>query len=321
MKILKSRKILYFLLFLSITIVVFNMFKSKNIKVYYYNLDNNLVPEKIEAKSFLNFLYFNKLGEFIRPIFIQKIASKLMGIYQDSFLSKYKIKSFIKKYSINTNEFLKDISEFKDFNDFFIRELKPNSRLIDQAQNKIISPADSKLFVIPDISQDVEFFVKNKKFNLEKFLNDKTLAQKYQNGMVLIFRLAPPDYHRYHFPFDCVPEKITKINGILESVNSLVYKAGLQPLTENERVLIKLNTQNFGQVLFIPVGAMFVGKIVSTFTPDNFYKKGQELGYFKFGGSTIVLLFEKDKIKIQNKFLENSKKGFETQVKFGQIIN
>ncbi|KKP24288.1 MAG: Phosphatidylserine decarboxylase proenzyme [candidate division TM6 bacterium GW2011_GWF2_28_16] len=316
-----NKKILFFLILTLLFFIVFNMFKNKNNKVYYYNLENKLVCEKIEAEGFLNFLYFNKLGNLMRPIFIINFISKLMGAYQDSFISKYKIKSFIKKYNINTSEFLKNISEFSSFNDFFVRELSSGARLIDQNKNNIISPADSKFFIIPDISQDVAFFVKNKKFNLEKFLNDKVLAQKYQNGSLLIFRLAPPDYHRYHFSCDSIPEAPVKINGILESVNSLVYKSGVQPLTENERVLIKLNTQNFGDILFIPVGAMFVGKIINTFIPEKQYIKGQEMGYFKFGGSTIVMLFEKDKIKIQNKFLENSQNGFETQVKMGQILN
>ncbi len=306
---------LVFILFIS------QVFGHKKANVYYFNLDNKLVREDINAGAALNFLYNNFLGKIIRPVLTQKIVSKIPNFYNNSRLSKHKIKPFIKKYKIDTSEFLKKGSDFKSFNDFFTRKLKPNVRPIDRNPELVVSPADSKLFVIPDVSKEVKFFVKNKKFNLENFLKNKDLAKKYSGGVMLIFRLAPLDYHRYHFPFDCIPEKPVKINGKLESVNSLVYKSGIQPLTENERQLIKLKTQNFGSALLVSVGAMFVGKIVHTFKPENQYKKGNEVGYFEFGGSTLVLLFEKDKIKIKDKFLINSKKGYETQVKMGQVVN
>jgi len=313
---------LFLIIFIGFILFMFMLLHNKNNiqKVFYYDKENNLITEKTENLMFLNFLYFNKFGVYLKPIFIQKFMSKLMGFYQDSYLSKYQIKSFIKKHDINMFEFSKSENEYKNFNDFFIRELKPNIRTIDNDINTIIAPADSKLFVIPDISQDTEFFVKNIKFNLNIFLNNNELAKKYDNGLILIFRLSPSDYHRFHTPFDCIILEAKNINGNLESVNSLVYKSGLQPLYTNERKLITLNSELFGSVLFIPVGAMFVGKIVNTYKSNRAYKKGEEIGYFKFGGSTIVLVFEKNKIKVKDKFLTNSKNGYETQVKIGDVI-
>ncbi|MBU4269627.1 phosphatidylserine decarboxylase [Candidatus Dependentiae bacterium] len=313
---------IFFLLLIIFIILILNFWQTKNSfqKIYYYDVNNKLVIEKTEALSFLNFLYFNKLGQTLRPIFIQKFLSKLIGFYQDSFFSKYKIKYFIKKHNINMSEFIKTESEYKSFNDFFVRELKQDIRNINKDITKVIAPADSKLFVIDNLSRDTEFFVKNIKFNLNNFLNDFELANRYQDGLMLIFRLSPQDYHRYHFPFDCVVSKEKTISGKLESVNSLVYKSGIQPLYTNERISIKLGSKNFGDVLFIPVGAMFVGKIVNKYFLNKEYKKGELIGYFEFGGSTIVLIFEKNKIKIKERFLINSQNGYETQVKMGDVI-
>ena len=137
---------------------------------------------------------------------------------------------------------------------------------------------------------------------------------------MLLFRLAPQDYHRFHFPFDCVPSKVKFIHGKLESVNPVVYQSGVQPLTENERHLITLNSQNFGHVQFVPVGAMVVGKIVETFTPNLFYNKGAEAGYFAFGGSSIVMIFKKYEIKVADKILHNSQNNIETAIKMGQPV-
>ncbi len=313
---------IFFLLLIIFIILILNFWQTKNSfqKIYYYDVNNKLVIEKTEALSFLNFLYFNKLGQTLRPIFIQKFLSKLIGFYQDSFLSKYKIKYFIKKHNINMSEFIKTESEYKSFNDFFIRELKQDIRNIDKDITKVIAPADSKLFVIDNLSRNTEFFVKNIKFNLNNFLNDFELANRYKDGLMLIFRLSPQDYHRYHFPFDCVVSQEKIISGKLESVNSLVYKSGIQPLYTNERILIKLGSKNLGDVLFVPVGAMFVGKIVNKYFLNKEYKKGELIGYFEFGGSTIVLIFEKNKIKIKERFLINSQNGYETQVKMGDVI-
>ncbi len=316
----KTFLIIFIFVFLSLSFMFFRQEKYKKGN-YYYNENNELVAEKIESLFGLNFLYNNSLGKVIRSISNKKIISKILGWYQDSWVSKFKINSFIKKYDIDASEFLLSVDQFKSFNDFFIRELKPGIRLIPDDNTTIVSPSDSKLLVIPNISLDVEFFVKNQKFSLNTFLQDKSaFVEKYKNGQMLIFRLSPADYHRYHFPFDCFAGDYISINGILESVNPIVYKSGIQPLYENERQLIELNSSFFGNVLFVSVGAMFVGKIVNTYVPNKNYKKGDEAGYFEFGGSTLVMLFEKDKIKIKQRFLTNSAQGYETEVKMGQTI-
>lgn len=296
------------------------MFTRKH-NIFYYSYNGDLVQEKIEQHWTLCFLYRNFIGKLIRNLFNKRFISRIYGAFQDSSLSKIKIVPFIKKYDIQMDQFEKKAQEFKSFNDFFTRKLRAGSRPIPESPNIFISPADSKLFVVEKISQNIPFFVKNEKFNLESFLADKDLAKEYQDGVLLIFRLSPPDYHRFHFPIDCLPLQPKKINGIYESVNPIVYKAGIQPLVQNERCLTILKTERFSDVISVSVGAMLVGKIINTFVPQKQYKKGEEMGYFEFGGSTLVIIFKRGSIKLQKKFLENSKFGFETEVKMGQSIN
>mgnify|MGYP006290447337 CR=1 FL=1 len=289
--------------------------------VFFFDLNGKLVKEKIEGKSFLSFIYKNPVGRFFRRILNKPFVSKINGFFQKKFFSKYKIKSFIKKHNIDTLEFEKKIDEFKSFNDFFTRKLKPGCRLIDQKNNSnIISPADSKLFVVPKISSNLKFFVKGCEFNLEKFLNDKKLAQEYEDGSILVFRLAPYDYHRFHFPFNCLPSRPKIINGLYDSVNPLIFNKNVKPLTENERQIITLKSNVFSNVLMVIIGAMMVGKIKLTYDPNKKQQKGDECGFFEFGASSIALLFKKDEIKIESKFIQNSLHGFETAVKMGQVV-
>lgn len=285
---------------------------------YHSYYENGLLKkELIEGEMGLRFVYNNPIGKLFRRILRRAWVSRLYARYQDSSFSKRKIRTFIKKHAINTRECEKPIDQYRSFNEFFSRKLKPGSRIIDRDSGSLISPADSKLLVIQKLMTETLFLVKNKTFNLEKFLNNKTLAGEYIGGVMMVFRLAPYDYHRFHFPCDCVPSAPVIINGLYESVNPIAYQAGIQALTENERHLITLDTKLFGAILMIPVGAMMVGKIVETYKPNKSYKKGDEVGYFAFGGSTIVLLCKRNVIEPEKDFVIHSSSGYETAVRMG----
>jgi phosphatidylserine decarboxylase len=137
---------------------------------------------------------------------------------------------------------------------------------------------------------------------------------------MMIFRLAPPDYHHFHFPCDCTPTKTREFGSDYESVNPVSFKAGFQPLAKNVRHLYILETEKFDRVAMVAVGAMFVGHIVKTFTPEKQYAKGDDAGYFEFGGSTVVLVFKKGTIEPLEQFVKHSEEGIETQVKVGQVV-
>lgn len=280
-----------------------------------------LVEEQIEAAGLLRFLYCKPLGRLVRLLFTRiSFLSHLNAWYQCSSLSKSKIKPFIQKHAITMHDFVRSADEYASFNDFFCRQLKPGARSIDRAPDSVISPADGKLLVVEDIAERVSFFVKNEHFNLSSFLHDSSIVQEFEHATMLLFRLAPYDYHRFHFPIDARVLKARYISGFYESVNPLAYAAGVQPLTENLRYVISLFSDYFGHVLMIPVGAAMVGSVVFTYESDTYQKKGSEAGYFQFGGSSVVLLFKSQTIKTQEQFLKHSLQGFETAVKMGQTI-
>lgn len=267
-----------------------------------------------------SFLYQTDLGLFTRGKVIRGHVNKACGAYYKSRPSRIHIRKFVRDYKINTAEIEKPLSSYATFNDFFIRKLKPGSRPIDPNPTTITSLADSKLTAIENIALTKNFMIKGTKFTLRDFLNDAKLAEDYEQGTLLIFRLAPEDYHRFHFPCDCVPSAPKVIHGNYDSVNPVVYKAGIQPLTTNERQLIKLETDRFSTVIMVPVGALCVGKIVETYTPNQPYKKGDEAGYFEFGGSTVALLFKKDMVRLNPYFVQQAEAGKEVPVRVGQVV-
>lgn len=269
---------------------------------------------------FLNFFYNCFLGKLIRPIFTCYWFNRLVGIFSNFSLSQIFIKSFINQYAIDMSDFVVPAGGYKTFNDFFCRKLKPGARKVDQNPGIVVSPVDGSVFVIDNLSNDTEFFVKNCRLNLGRFLQNELLAKEFNQGTLILFRLEPSNYHRFHFPFDCIPEPAEVIRGKLESLNPIVYKAGIQPLLKNERHLIILNSIKFEKILFVPVGAMMVGKVVETYTPGVFYKKGNECGYFMLGGSSIVVIFKSKIIKLNEILLKNSLQGMETVVKMGHQV-
>lgn len=282
--------------------------------------DGKLVNETIEAEWFLRFFSQNVVGRKLSFLAKSHLISNLYSFYMNSRLSKHKIKSFVKKYDINMKDFVVPRGGFTSFNDFFIRKLKPGVRPIDLDQSVLVAPADSKLYVISTITDQTRFFVKSEKFCLKTFLGDEQLAKEFENGTLLLFRLAPYDYHRYHFPCDCVPSRHKSISGALESVHPIVYEAGSLPLQTNERHVVLLKTEQFDTVAMVVVGAQMVGQITHSFTPNRSCRKGQEAGYFSFGGSSLVLLFKKGVLAPDEKFVVHSQENFETEVKMGQRV-
>lgn len=290
------------------------------IKHIAYYQEQELVIETNPAFNLLRFLYTHPVGKALKIFLTRRWLCRAAGSYHNSHRSTKDITPFIKQHHINMDDFVQPADGYQSFNDFFTRTLKPHARPIDQDPNIITSPADAKIYIVPNISTDTLFFVKHKPFNLAKFLGNAELAEQYKNGMLIIFRLAPYDYHRFHFPADGIPSSPQTIRGAFESVNPISLKSGVQPLTENERQIVLLKTDFFDTIAMVAVGAMMVGKIVHTFTPNIACKKGDEAGYFAFGGSTIVLLFKHNTIKPLPLLLQHSLQGFETAVKMGQAI-
>lgn len=283
--------------------------------------DGTIVEEKVPFQKQLNFFKSTK-GKLAGYLATSRTASKIMGWAQSNKgLLTMNWKNFIEKHNINMDEYVIPENGYATFNDFFARKLKPGARTIDQTPGVIVSPADSKCTFVSDISKKDIFIIKNSKWSLSRMLMSRLLAEIYDGGTLISFRLSPEDYHRFHFPFDAKPGFSKKITGKYHSVNPYVFKLGEDPFGENARNVLVLKSEEFCDPLCIIVGAMGVGKIVETYTPETLYKKGEEMGYFKFGASTVCLLFRKGVIKpAYEKFVTNSQSMIETAVKQGQRI-
>jgi len=271
------------------------------------------------GEGFLKLLYNNPFGKMaLLPFVKRKFLSEWYGRKMNKPSSTKKIKQFVADLNIDMSEANKSIDEFSSFNDFFYRTLKPEARPIE---SDFISPGDGKLLAFENVADVHNFFVKGRKFTLKEFLNSDELAKKYQNASLLILRLAPNDYHRYHFPYDGTPTSSTKIKGDYLSVSPYALAGNFTKVfCENKREYCILKTEEKGDILLAPVGATMVGSIYESFIPNKPLKKGDEMGYFAFGGSTIVMLVDKDKITIDKDILENTKNKIETFVKMGEKI-
>jgi len=288
--------------------------------IKYINRSTNKVEiERPPGEGLLKFLYHNSIGKgVLLPIVKRKILTEWYGRWMDRPGSRKKISSFVDSLNIDMSESRRSVHEFKSFNDFFYRKLKPGLRTIQQG---LVSPGDGKLLAFEKVSDVNSFFIKGKDFTLDEFLKDEGTASKYHDSSMVILRLAPNDYHRYHFPYDGIPSRSERIDGVYYSVSPIsVSEMFTKVFCENKREICRLETQGKGKMLLIPVGATMVGSIRSTYEPGAPVKKGDEMGYFAFGGSTIVLLFDSGSFQLDNDLIANTKNQIETSVKMGEKI-
>ncbi len=273
-----------------------------------------------KQQSVLETLYDKWYSPPIRRVLTKRVFSQLAGKWAKSKRSKSMIPRFIKAYDINVDEIEKPIDFFVTFNDFFIRTLKPKARPLPSDPSAIISPADGNALAIQNISKDSLFPIKNLSFSTAKILKSEYLSKLFQEGTAIIIRLAPWDYHRVHFPLSGFSGQSQVIAGQFQSVSPIVFQAGIQPIEINERHIIEFQPDKSSTMAVVMVGALFVGAMVETYIPGTHYEQGNELGYFEYGGSTMVLFFQKNTVTINPEIIAASKLGIETPVKMGQVI-
>ncbi|KAI5968180.1 PSD2 [Candida theae] len=255
--------------------------------------------------------------------------SKKQGKKFDSPSSKADIASFIKFHKLSLEDCLIDNpGGYPTFNEFFYRKLKPNARLIEDKENDgiVSSPADCRCTVFESVNDATNLWIKGRNFTLAKLFNgnfqnlNKTNLYQPDQCSLGIFRLAPQDYHRFHSPVSGKVGSIKYIEGEYYTVNPMAIRSELDVFGENVRSIIPIHTEKYGTVIMIAVGAMMVGSICLTKQEGDSIERGEEVGYFKFGGSTIILLFDKTKFSFDGDLLSNSKSCIETLVRVGQSI-
>ncbi|KAG0203808.1 hypothetical protein BGX28_004049 [Mortierella sp. GBA30] len=261
-------------------------------------------------------------------------GSVKQGRQFDAPESVAQIAHFIKTYKLDLSELLQpDLSQYKSFNEFFYRKLRPDARPVFDIDNPniIVSSADCRLCVFKSISAATQVWVKGKSFSVENLVQDKALAEQFDGGSIALFRLAPQDYHRFHSPVSGhIAKEPVKVDGTYLTVNPMAVNENLDVFTENVRKITVIDleqgdenrNENFDQAIFVSIGALLVGSIVLTGAnePGGKILKGDELGYFAYGGSTCILLFKAGAVQFDEDLVATSLKGVETLVRMGERI-
>ncbi|WP_083097794.1 archaetidylserine decarboxylase [Pseudophaeobacter leonis] len=274
--------------------------------------------EVILGEKLIRWAYQDKSASLIeRLLFRSSLVSRLMGLWLDSPLSRGKISSVIKELSIDMEEAERPAQDYRSFNDFFARHLKPEARPYRDDPAEIVAPADGRVLVFPKLAEDVFVPVKGHPMSITSMLPG--LSERFLGGALAIVRLCPADYHRYHFPADGTIQQCQEIAGALHSVNPIALGAGPDVFGENKRCNTLIKSNKIGTYCFSEVGAFGVGSIINTKTTGA-VKKMEEKGYFKFGGSTVVVVFEPGQVEFSADLVTNSARGCETLVRVGQPL-
>lgn len=288
---------------------------------YYNRQEKKYEVENVAGEKILKWTYESPLGKSLLELLIKrKVISSLYGKFCDSKMSKSKVDKFIKEFNIDMDRFHVSESGYCSFNEFFYRNIKNDKFFFEKDKNIFISPADSKLLALKIDDKLNKFKVKGFEYSIKELLKSNKLAKEYEGGMCLIFRLCPTDYHRFHFVDNGVCMKNTKIKGKYYSVNPIALEKVSRVLVENKREYSVFKSENFNDITYIEVGATCVGSIIQTYNENEKIKKGDEKGYFKFGGSTVILLVKKDEVIIDSDIIKQSELGIETAVYVGESI-
>ena len=263
----------------------------------------------------LKFLYDTIPGRFILKIMVSRGVSQICGRFLDSPASKFLISGFVRKNNIHMDEY--EEQDHSCFNEFFYRRIKSGMRPISEAPGDLIAPCDGLLSAYR-ITGDSIIPVKQSRYTVSELLGGDPAAKAYEDGICLVFRLCVDNYHRYCYLDDGVKGGNFFIPGELHTVRPIALEA-LPVFVRNCREYTIMDTVNFGRVAQIEVGAMLVGKIVNNMGAGTFHR-GEEKGRFEYGGSTIVVLLEKDRVHLPERLFSNTASGIETRVRMGQTI-
>lgn len=278
--------------------------------------NGNIYNEEKEMEIFLDSIYSSALGRGCMKVLSMPFISKAGGILLNSKLSAGYAYAYAEKHGIDLFDY--EDREYTSFNDFFTRRIKPGRRCIDRDENVLICPSDGKVSAY-EIAQSDMFVIKNSVYTVGSLLRDSKLAKRYEGGTAIIIRLTPDDYHRYVYCADGIKSHDRHIKGSLHTVRPTVNKY-LPVFKENSRSYCMLRTEKFGDIIQMEIGAMMVGKITNVNTACAAVRKGEEKGYFEFGGSTIALLLEKDKVRVCEDLLDATKHGYETKLLMGSRL-
>lgn len=276
--------------------------------------------EQVLGEGYLRFIYGNPVGRLALHALVKRaFFSRWVGGLQNRAASVKAIEPFIREYGIDMADFEEPEGGFKSFNEFFYRKLADGARPVC-AGAAVAFPADGRHSGWSEASQIEGVFVKGQQFDLPALLGSAELAERYAHGSVVLSRLCPTDYHRFHFVAAGVPTAPQKIRGVLASVSPYCLRRKIGWLWANKRERNLLETKETGTVLTLVIGATCVGSIFQTYAPGEPVEKGAEQGYFAFGGSTVMTFFEPGRVQLAADLLENTAHQVETYAHQGDAM-
>jgi len=288
---------------------------------YYNRHTRKLETEQVDGEGFLRWIYANPLGKAALHTLVKRRAfSAWYGRRMSTPRSAKKISPFIGNYALDPADFADAPESFSSFNEFFFRRLKPEARPIFDDPAAVVFPADGRHLGFQRASDIDSVFVKGQRFDLARLLDDADLATRFADGSLVLSRLCPVDYHRFHFPVAGTPGEPRIIPGPLFSVSPVALRAKLEYLWTNKRAVTLLDAGLFGTVAIIEIGATCVGSIRQTYTPGKPVKKGDEKGFFEFGGSSTITLFEPERVHLSQDLLEQSSRHTELYARVGTLM-
>ncbi len=275
--------------------------------------------EQVYGEKWLRRIYGNPLGRLVLWLAVKRSwFSRWYGYRMSKPKSRSLIPGFISKYGLDVSEFAEEADSFRSFNDFFIRRLKPSARPISQAADIAIFPADGRHMGFSDLSRLEGVFVKGQNFDLKSLFGSVEAAAPFEHGTLIISRLCPVDYHRFHYPCSGEATPPSLINGGLSSVNPIALRRDISIFWQNKRNLSFIETKGFGRIASFEVGATCVGSMTYGQSQSGYVEKGEEKGFFSFGGSSVITLFEPNRIRLEEDLLEHSACNRELYARMGE---
>ena len=300
---------------------------SSNQIVFFNRSSQNEEVELVYGDAGIRFLYENPLGALVTPIVASKTLSKWYGNFQDRNGSRKKVAPFVEKFGIDMSTYKpgsipanNKVDSYKNFNEFFIREFEDGKRSFIDDPNKMPAFCEARYFGHEAINNNVEIPVKGRLLKASDLLGDSKWSSTFTGGPLLIARLCPVDYHRYHYPLNGTTLDSFQLPGKYHSVNPVALQAKPEIFIVNERRASMLETEQFGKLAYIEVGAAMVGKIIQSHDESTSHERGDEKGYFLFGGSTVILLGEAGKWRPSDDICSNTKNGIETYLHLGEEV-
>lgn len=288
---------------------------------YFHRAKRVVETEQVYGERWVRWTYETKGGNLLLHALAKRhLASWYYGWRMSRRASANAILPFIVEYNLDVDEFAKSQFTFKSFNEFFYRALKKGARPIAGDERGAVLPADGRHLAFQNVGASESFYAKGQRFDLAEFLGDAALAQEFAGGSLLISRLCPVDYHRFHFPVAGTPDDARLIKGYLYSVSPIALRRKLEYLWQNKRMVTLVDSPVFGKVAVCEIGATMVGTIVQTYLSNRPVAKGEEKGLFKFGGSCVVTIFQPGRIRFDADLVEQTANGLETYARMGESL-